>query len=522
MRVALEILPTGEKAYDQAYEDAMVRIEGQNKDFKDLAHQVLSWITRARRPVTTLELQHALAVETGLGQLELDQDNCPEKTKMVSVCAGLVMIDEESQIIRLVHYTTQEYFDRTWQKWFRNAEKNIAEACVTYLSYGIFKGPSITKEDLEARLRLNALYNYAANYWGYHTNISSIGSALLVITFLGNRDAVLACSQVLEPFRYDYHAESFGGWTAVHLAAYAGAYGSIEDMLDKDADLEAKDNKWRRTPLSWAAKKGHESIVKLLVDRRADLEAKDRRGQTPLSLAVEHGHEAVVRLLVDRGADLEAQDSKWDRTPLSWAAGHGHEAIVRLLVDRGVDLEAQDSKWGRTPLFFALVRGHEAVVKLLMDRGANLEAESTGLGQTPLSWAVENGHEAVVKLLVDGGANLEAESTGFGQTPLSWAAEHGREAVVKLLVDGGANLEAKDRQGRVPLFWAAKNEHEAVVRLLVDRITDLEAKKEQGRIPLLWAANGKYDLAVKLRLGRDAISGRTEGKQRVSFNQSWK
>jgi hypothetical protein len=32
---------------------------------------------------------------------------------MVSVCAGLVTIDEESNIIRLVHHTTQEYFERS-------------------------------------------------------------------------------------------------------------------------------------------------------------------------------------------------------------------------------------------------------------------------------------------------------------------------------------------------------------------------------------------------------------------------
>lgn len=82
----------------------MERIEGQVTDQKDLAKQVLSWITYARRPLTTIELQHALAVEAG--EAHLDEENLPQIEDMVSVCAGLVTVDDESGIIRLVHYTT--------------------------------------------------------------------------------------------------------------------------------------------------------------------------------------------------------------------------------------------------------------------------------------------------------------------------------------------------------------------------------------------------------------------------------
>jgi hypothetical protein len=66
------------------------------------------WITCAKRSLTTAELQHALAVE--IGEPKLDEDNLLEIEDMVSMCAGLVTVDEESKIIRLVHYTTQEYF----------------------------------------------------------------------------------------------------------------------------------------------------------------------------------------------------------------------------------------------------------------------------------------------------------------------------------------------------------------------------------------------------------------------------
>jgi hypothetical protein len=75
----------------------MGQIKGQVTDQEELAKQVLSWITCAKRPLTTLELQHALAVE--VSKPNLDQENLLEIEDMVSVCAGLVTVDQESGII---------------------------------------------------------------------------------------------------------------------------------------------------------------------------------------------------------------------------------------------------------------------------------------------------------------------------------------------------------------------------------------------------------------------------------------
>jgi hypothetical protein len=121
IKIALEKLPTGLEALDNAYNEAMERIEGQIADLKELAKQVLAWITCAKRPLTTLELQHALAVE--IGESKLDEENISEIEDIVSVCAGLVTVDEQSHIIHLVQYTTQEYFERTQIVWFPSAQK---------------------------------------------------------------------------------------------------------------------------------------------------------------------------------------------------------------------------------------------------------------------------------------------------------------------------------------------------------------------------------------------------------------
>ena len=94
---ALEILP---KEVNATYNEAMERIERQNEDNKELAKHVFSWITYARRPLSVKELQHALAVMPE--KTYMDPEDIIEEDILTSVCAGLVVIDEERSIISLV------------------------------------------------------------------------------------------------------------------------------------------------------------------------------------------------------------------------------------------------------------------------------------------------------------------------------------------------------------------------------------------------------------------------------------
>lgn len=359
------------KLLSQAYEQAMERIMGQKPGFRELAENVLLWITCARRHLTISELRHALAVE--LGTSELDTKNLPEIEDMISVCAGLVTVDEESNIIRLVHYTTQEYFKRTQGTWFRDAETRITTTCLIYLSFSLFdSGVCQTENEFEKRLESNHLYGYAAQNWGHHARISSIEDRKLILDLLESETKISACIQAMMVLR-DYKGYYLevpmrmkGVHLAVHLAAYFGLVESMTDLLEKQYAPNPKDSSGR-TPLSWAAENGHEAVVKLLLsDKRVDPHSKDKTyGQTPLFRAAGNGHEAVVKLLLDgKRADPNSKNT-YGQTPLLMAARNGHEAVVKLLLDdKRVDRDFKNSD-GYTPLSWAAENGHEAVVKLL-------------------------------------------------------------------------------------------------------------------------------------------------------------
>ena len=525
IRNALERLPTGYEAYDQAYEEAMVRIENQDPDGKELAKRILLWIVCARRPLMTRELQHALAVKTG--DYKFNAERQPDLEDVVSVCAALVTIDEESSIIRLIHYTTQEYFERTQKRWFLNAETNITTICVTYLSFRDFEnGFCQTEDEFKERLRFNPLYGYAARNWGHHARAASIKAENLILDFLKDEAKTSASSQAMMASEayIGYNQRVPWQMTGIHLTAYFGLSDTIIDLLGNGHDPNVKDT-YGRTPLSWAAENGHETVVRLLLAREGvDANSEDDVGRTPLSLAAEKGHEAIVKLLFAReGVDANSGDL-YDQTPLLWAIEKGHKTVVKLLLAReGVDVNVKNMV-GQTPLRLAIESGQEALVKALLAREGIDPNSKDFIGRTALSWAAGSGHRAVVKLLLaKNGIDLDSKDND-GRTPLWWAARNGYEAVVKLLLaKKGIDPNSKDDVGRTPLSWvvdgakdnyygltllplAAESGHEVVFQLLLDLVgVNLDSKDKDGWTPLSWAARNGHEAVVKLLLGKDGV-----------------
>lgn len=423
------------QVYDQSYAEAIKRIDDQPSARSELARKALSWITYAARQLTTGELCHALAVEPDTE--ELDRDNIPDVDDIISVCAGLVVVDEASNVVRLVHYTTQEYLERVRGEWIPNAELEIASACLTYLSFPTFKsGWRDTSEVFEDRIEQHELLPYVAEFWAQHTYTLQEKLSETALAFL--QDVNLVSSSHQPKWAADLRKGIYlGNVTGLHLTAQFGLLYFSERLLSRSENTsnlaDAKDYDGR-SPLSWAAEYGQQAIVEMLLERKdVDANAMDDFGLTPLAWASSRGHEEIVKLLMEqKNVDADPKDRDgW--TPLSWAAYTGHEGVVRLLMERNEVQVNWKSVSGRTPLSLAAARGREATVRVLLEReDVDVNAKNSR-DQTPLWLSAQRGYEGAVRLLLEReDVTMDCDNL-YGWSPLDVAEMWGYEAVVELL-----------------------------------------------------------------------------------------
>lgn len=507
VKSTLAILSHGAAALDDAYSEALERIEGQKAGHVELAKNALTWITFAKRPLTTVELCCALAVEPG--EAELDPDNIPDVNEIVSVCAGLVVVDQESAIVRLVHYTTQEYFERINSRLSPHGESPIAETCFTYLSFRVFESGSCTSDEgFEKRLREYELLEYAAKYCAEHARPVQAEVAHLACTLLSDSGQFACAAQIL--FLPGHRRKEYSAFdpatTTMHWIARSNLREVAKQFLSITKDnkvkaVNAKDGQ-SRSPLLFAAEYGHHEVAEFLLDRGADVNAQDQYDRTALHAAVYGDHEIVVRLLLENGADVNAQDA-YGSSALQQASSNGNEAVVRLLLDRGADVNAQNSALAQ-----ASFNDNEAIVKLLLDNGADINAQNK-YGKSALHEASLNSNQAVVRLLLDNGADVDVQDAQ-GASALEEASFEGNEAVVRLLLDNGANVNAQDKSSRSALKKALYGGNNVVVKLLLDRGANFSSAQERDGA-LQQASYEGNEAVVRLLLENGAdVNARSE------------
>jgi ankyrin repeat protein len=490
----------------------MKRIKGQVPDQIEIAMQVLAWITCATKQLTTIELQAALTVE--VGELDLDKENLPDLVDMVSACAGLVTVDEQSNIIRLLHYTAQEYFERNQSTWFSKAHDEFGSICVTYLSFHVFKtGHCLTPKELKMRLRQYPLGPYAAS-WGHHLRASwgddlhaptpddsSSKSEKAIIELMRDPLKLNSCMQFLckldsssgdrfypiPSLRHVdssfYQAEQPFLTTGLHIAAYFGLPNIAQRFISLGTLVDSNDAV-QETTLCWAAQHGRDNLVRLLIENGANPNHKDWLGYTPLHFAALNDCDEIARLILDNGGDPMCDDAQV-YLPLHVAVMTESEKVARLLLQRGVHPHARNFE-GHTPLWLACIFGHEAMATLLLDWDADIQPKAVDLNAC-LSTAVEYGYETLVQLFLDKGADIDVTDYK-GRTPLMLALLAGRESVIKLLLRWDIDLEIKDEEGRNALSLAAELGHRDAVRQFLEKGADPNSYDIDGRTVVFLAA----------------------------------
>ena len=341
--------------------------------------------------------------------------------------------------------------------------------------------------------------------------------------------------------------EGLLGWhgydmTCLHVASAFGHVECCQVLLDRGADVEAKD-KFGHTPLMYATTC---EVVQLLLSRGANANTRDNDGWTALHhCARDSLDKRCVGKLVSAGANVNAEDHNgW--TPLMvliWS--HCSMADVEELelglelVKRGADANTTDHD-GRTLLHLCVgelnfcvgledQRSH--IISELVQLGANLDAR-TAEGKTVLHIATENDEKETVCQLIKLGANVNAidkrarnrllrystKKTYFevsaklisvgadantsnedGETALHCASKAGNLDHVQKLVKAGAGAEARDKHGNTPLLLAAENGHAQTVCALADAGAAVDVCNRHGETAVhLAAKKGHTNVVVQL------------------------
>ncbi|KAJ7229573.1 ankyrin repeat-containing domain protein [Mycena haematopus] len=532
VRQALNVLP---KDIYSSYEVAIERIDTQTKEDRKTAWSTITWVANAKRPLKIEELQVALAVEPGMQQL--DEENLMDIDTILSVCAGLVSVDKESSIVRLVHYTTQEYLDSIQSLLFPNAQTEITRTLLTFLTFDGYPDPSWKTENLpplveysqyclahatgqpEVQLReillrflsqalqwrkvknqrLSWEYGWNSPPWNY-LDVPSQPSVLwfaaaanLVETTKSLLDGVVLLKQSACP--------------EIIVASYYGHTKIVSILLDKGADINATGGIYG-SALQAAAAGGHIEIVSILLDKGADINAAGEGYGIALQAAAAGGHTGIVSILLDKGADINATGGIYGSTLQAAAAG-SHIEIVSILLDKSADINATGGIYGST-LQAAAAGGHIEIVSILLDKGADINATGGIYGST-LQVAAAGGHIEIVSILLDKGTDINAIGGIYGST-LQTAAAGGHIEIVSILLDKGADINATGGKYGSTLQAAATGGHTEIVSILLDKGADINATGGRYGSTLQAAAAGGHIEIVSILLDKgadiNAIGGR--------------
>ncbi|KAL8729858.1 MAG: hypothetical protein Q9181_004854 [Wetmoreana brouardii] len=197
----------------QTYEYLLQQIRRQPAPDRDLGIWILMWLFYAIKPFQLRELQHAvssmkLGADAGLF---IEETSLVDMDLVSRVCAGLVVIDDETDAVRLNHYTVKEYLQSEKDRLIPGATNDITKSCIRYLSLKTFAAGPCPEAEIRDRVLKYPFATYAALYWVRHAN---------------QEQEALADEVVSEVARFLADRKLFDSW--IQIVEYAENQASME------------------------------------------------------------------------------------------------------------------------------------------------------------------------------------------------------------------------------------------------------------------------------------------------------
>lgn len=497
MEDALEAMP---ESLHGAIEETLQRIERQQPSRKALGMQALMWISHACRPMLMSELADALAINLSTGTWNPRHRPIPKF--ILESCYGLATLDEESSLVRLAHYSVQEYFVLHQKRLFPAGEEAVAKTClIALLHEASASGTCLDESAIQSYLASFPFYRYSCRNWGRHVRISADTGNVnpLALTFLRAQPHVARSYQFsqwdLGRKKVYWQPQEGDSCTGLHLACTFGLEQLAEELLGTAGITIDIMTAMGTTPLIKAAAGGHRGCVRMLMDRGADPSKENWYGPS-LHCAAEAGAFCTIEELLLRGVDVDLKDSH-GRTALDCATTSGHVGAMQMLLANGANVNASFD--GSTPLWLAVsLEQPLEVIQILLEHNADMEIENEE-GVRVLHEAAIKGSEETLSLLLNHGADIDSKDF-LAFTALHWAAAKGYKSIVKILTERGAELDARSHDGLTPLYCAAEEGNLGSVQLLLKAGADPESRDDEGLTPVQAATKENHSEIVSCLL----------------------
>uniref|UniRef100_A0A674E5T1 Palmitoyltransferase n=1 Tax=Salmo trutta TaxID=8032 RepID=A0A674E5T1_SALTR len=219
------------------------------------------------------------------------------------------------------------------------------------------------------------------------------------------------CRELVEA-GYDVQQPDKENVTLLHWAAINNRIDLVKYYISKGAMVDQLGGDLNSTPLHWATRQGHLTMVVQLLKYGSDPSLIDGEGCSCVHLAAQFGHTSIVAYLIAKGQDVDMMDQN-GMTPLMWAAYRTHSVDpTRLLLTFNVSVNLGDKYHKNTALHWAVLAGNTTVITLLLDSNSNVDAQNIK-GETPLDLAKQRKNVWMVNHLQEARQAKGYDSPGY-------------------------------------------------------------------------------------------------------------
>ncbi|KAK6332951.1 hypothetical protein TWF718_010779 [Orbilia javanica] len=444
---------------------------------RDIAERALSWLLVTEYPLRIQDLLVALAIESGNTEIT-DHQQLLQST-VLDICAGFIVVEGSSDIVKLAHGTVQDYLLRKSID-VAGALASLTRCTLNYLRFERFTNPLFwdtlgqDESALSENIKLIPFYLYSIRNWEAlvaRCNQDAIEGDL--ISFLSQRSSVISYCQarkltltnqkLYESNRWSWFYRIGTDESPLHLAARTGNLGAIRYFISHGDDIDIRHDGGHQ-PIWEAVAYGQFEAVKLLVENGSSPRAAWVAGRRLIHFASARGDYSIVKYLLELDPEMVNIQQEDGSSPLRECAFSGHVEVARLLLDAGANWLLETHHDRRTVGFLALEQGWSNVFSLILKKGLSLKnplhIRSCNAG-TPLHIAAGYGYEETVKEILELGATNERDfdisiTDLAGNTALHNAVNTGILSIVKLLVENGIDLERKNKAGKTALELATQ------------------------------------------------------------------